>query len=56
MSFAIDNEVKDRVRLATSIVDLMSGYTELRRQGRNFVCVCPFHDDRRPSLQINPDR
>lgn len=56
MSFAIDNEVKDRVRLATSIVDLMSGYTELRRQGRGFVCVCPFHDDRRPSLQINPDR
>jgi DNA primase len=56
VSFAIDNEVKDRVRLATSIVDLMSGYTELRRQGRNFVCVCPFHDDRRPSLQINPDR
>lgn len=56
MSFTIDNEVKDRVRLATSIVDLMSGYTELRRQGRGFVCVCPFHDDRRPSLQINPDR
>jgi DNA primase len=56
VSFAIDNEVKDRVRLATSIVDLMSGYMELRRQGRGFVCVCPFHDDRRPSLQINPDR
>ena len=56
MSFAIDNEVKDRVRLAINIVDLMSTYMELRRQGRGFVAVCPFHDDRRPSMQINPDR
>ncbi len=56
MSLAIDNEVKDRVRLAINIVDLMSTYMELRRQGRGFVAVCPFHDDRRPSMQINPDR
>ncbi len=56
MSFAIDNEVKDRVRSAINIVDLMSTYMELRRQGRNFVAVCPFHDDRRPSLNVNPDR
>jgi DNA primase len=56
VSFAIDNEVKDRVRLAVNIVDLMSSYMELRRQGRGFVAVCPFHDDRRPSMQINPDR
>lgn len=56
MSFTIDNEVKDRVRLSVNIVDLISSYTELRRQGRGFVAACPFHDDRRPSLQINPDR
>ncbi len=56
VSFAIDNEVKDRVRLAINIVDLMSTYMELRRQGRGFVAVCPFHDDRRPSMQVNPDR
>jgi len=56
VSFAIDNEVKDRVRLAINIVDLMSTYMELRRQGRGFVAACPFHDDRRPSMQINPDR
>ena len=56
MSFAIDNEVKDRVRLAINIVDLITSYLELRRQGRGFVGVCPFHDDRRPSMQVNPDR
>ena len=56
MSFAIDNEVKDRVRLAVNIVDLIGSYGEIRRQGRGFVAACPFHDDRRPSLQVNPDR
>jgi DNA primase len=56
VSFAIDNEVKDRVRLAINIVDLVSSYVELRRQGRGFVGLCPFHDDRRPSMQVNPDR
>ncbi len=56
MSFAIDNEVKDRVRLAVNIVDLVTSYMELRRQGRAFVGVCPFHDDRKPSLQVNPDK
>src|SRR4051812_37451064 len=29
---------------------------QLRRQGRNFVGLCPWHDDSRPSLQVNPDR
>lgn len=56
MSFTIDNEVKDRIRLAVNIVDLIGSYSEIRRQGRGFVASCPFHDDRRPSLQINPDR
>jgi DNA primase len=53
---AFDNETKDRVRMAVNIVDLISSYLEVRRQGRGFVARCPFHDDRHPSMQINPDR
>lgn len=49
-------EVKERVRQATDIVELIGGYGEMRRQGRNFVTRCPWHDDRRPSLQVNPAR
>lgn len=49
-------EVKERVRQATDIVELIGGYGEMRRQGRNWVTRCPWHDDRRPSLQINPAR
>jgi DNA primase len=56
MALALDQEIKERVRMAINIVDLIGGYLELRRQGRGFVARCPFHDDRRPSLQINPER
>jgi DNA primase len=56
VSFTIDQELKERVRRAVDIVDLMGSYLDLRRQGRGFVARCPWHDDRRPSLQINPER
>ncbi len=56
VSFNFDADTKERVRAATDIVDLLSTFMELRRQGRNFVGLCPFHRDRRPSLQVNPDR
>lgn len=56
MNSNFDNQTKERVRLALNIVDVISAYSEVRRQGRNFVARCPFHDDRRPSMQINAER
>ena len=47
---------KERVRDATDIVELVRGYVSLRRQGKGYVAICPWHDDSRPSLQINPER
>jgi DNA primase len=49
-------DTKDVVRRATDIVDLVGRYIQLRRSGRHFVGLCPWHDDSRPSLQVNPDR
>jgi DNA primase len=49
-------DAKEQVRQAVDIVDLVGGYIQLRRQGRNFVGLCPWHDDSRPSLNVNPDR
>lgn len=49
-------DVKEQVRQATDIVDLVGQYLQLRRQGRNYVALCPWHDDSRPSLQVNPER
>jgi len=49
-------DAKEQVRQATDIVDLVGKHLELRRSGRGFVGRCPWHDDRKPSLQVNPDR
>ena len=56
MSFAFDPDVKERVRAATDIVELIGSRLELRRQGANYVATCPWHNDSRPSLQVNPSR
>jgi DNA primase len=50
------NAVKERIRDAIDIVELVGQYVPLRRAGRNYVGRCPWHDDSRPSLQVNPDR
>ena len=50
------SDAKEQVRQATDIVELVGKHLELRRAGRGYVGRCPWHDDRRPSLQVNPDR
>src|SRR5262245_52590924 len=56
VSLASLQDAKEQVRQAVDIVDLVGGYSALRRQGRGYVALCPWHDDSRPSLQINPER
>ena len=51
-----DFEVKEQVRQAIDIADLVGRYVPLRRQGKLLVGLCPWHDDTRPSLQVNPQR
>ena len=50
------NVVKERIREVTDIVELVGHYIPLKRAGRHFVGRCPWHDDTRPSLQVNPQR
>ena len=50
------DDIKERVRDATDIADLVASYVTLRRQGKNFVGLCPWHDDSKPSFNINPER
>jgi DNA primase len=49
-------DAKEQVRQAIDIVDLVGAHIQLRRQGRIYVGLCPWHDDTRPSLQVNPER
>lgn len=56
MSHGSAQDAKEQVRQATDIVDLVGSYMQLRRQGRGYVGLCPWHDDKRPSMQVNPER
>lgn len=56
MSTSADFDVKERIRTATDIVDVIGRDLELRPQGRNFVARCPFHNDTRPSMTVNQER
>ena len=46
-------DAKEQVRQSTDIVELIGKHLELRRAGRGYVGRCPWHDDRRPSLQVS---
>lgn len=50
------SDAKLRVRQAIDIVELIGDYYPLRREGRGYKALCPWHDDTKPSLQINPER
>ena len=56
-SFAAD-EFKELVRSRTDIVNLIAESVTLQSQrgGREFVGLCPFHDDHNPSMRVYPDR
>ncbi len=56
MQFAQNNDAKEQVRQGVDIVDLVGSYMPLRRAGANFQGICPWHEDTKPSLQINPAR
>ena len=53
---ALHDDLKERVRDAVDIVDLVGTYITLRRAGKAMVGLCPWHDDSRPSFQVNPER
>jgi DNA primase len=46
----------ERVRASTDIVELIGQHVALKRVGRNWTGLCPFHPDKSPSLSVNPDR
>jgi DNA primase len=54
MAFSEDD--KERVRDATSIVDLIGSVTTVKKTGRNYMAICPFHQEKTPSMSIDPAR
>ena len=52
----IPEHVIDQVRLAVDIVEVVSHHVALTQRGKNFVGLCPFHDDSTPSFSVSQDK
>ncbi|MDO4952118.1 MAG: CHC2 zinc finger domain-containing protein [Bacteroidales bacterium] len=52
----ISDELLERIRNANDIVDVIGEFVTLRKKGVNYVGVCPFHQDTRPSMFVSPAR
>ena len=50
----IADSSKEKVREAVDIIDLINRYTDLRRNGAQYMGRCPFHEDNSPSFSVNP--
>ena len=46
----------EEIRSAASIVDVISGYVQLRKRGRNYLGLCPFHSEKTPSFTVSEDK
>ncbi|MBR0491007.1 MAG: DNA primase [Clostridia bacterium] len=46
----------DEVRQSNDIVDVISQYVHLKRSGRNYFGLCPFHNEKSPSFSVSPDK
>jgi DNA primase len=47
---------RERIRAASDIVDVIGGYLPLKRAGANFTALCPFHKEKSPSFNVNPQK
>ena len=55
LSVAISDDDIDRVRATVSIVDVVGQHVQLRRTGRNWVGLCPFHGEKTPSFNVREE-
>jgi len=56
MGGLIPNEIIDRILGQADIVEVIGSYMPLKRSGRNFKALCPFHEEKTPSFMVHPEK
>jgi DNA primase len=56
LAMRIPDELIDEIRSANDIVEIISERIPTKRAGRNYKAICPFHQEKTPSFNINPER
>lgn len=52
----ISDDLIEDIRASNDIVGLISEYVPLKKQGKNYVGLCPFHQEKKPSFSVSPQR
>jgi len=48
--------LREQIRAASDIVDIIGSYVPLKKNGANFTALCPFHKEKSPSFNVNPHK
>ena len=52
----INREIIEEVRAAANIVDVVGSYVSLRKRGKNYLGLCPFHGEKEPSFTVSDEK
>ncbi|MGG6431198.1 DNA primase [Anoxybacillus sp. D401a] len=56
MGQRIPEETVEHIRRSVDIVDIIQQYVSLKKQGRNYFGLCPFHGEKTPSFSVSPEK
>ncbi|HID94879.1 MAG TPA: DNA primase [Candidatus Latescibacteria bacterium] len=56
MAYRIPEETIAEIRMRNDIVEVVSEVVALKKRGRNYFALCPFHPEKTPSFSVNPDK
>ena len=52
----INREIIEEVRVAANIVDVVGSHVSLRKRGKNYLGLCPFHGEKEPSFTVSDEK
>ena len=56
MNYLIDDEIREKVRSSSDILEIISQYVSLKKTGSNYTGLCPFHSEKTPSFTVSPSK